>query len=120
MLFRSVVGNNTITGVLDNIFLTNKCNHFVIKGNSTITGPVSQFVQRFITTTSTLSNFIILPQTGGLTSAEVDNILNNFTYLNSNLYSTINLAGINQPRTSASDNAISFYQTRNVIIVVNT
>jgi hypothetical protein len=116
-------GNNTITGTLDSLIYLPNLSLFEIGGFNTITGPVTIFMSNILNGIQRYTRFSLTPiNPGGLTTTEVDYILNQFTnryFYTSGPTRQISMLGPNDPRSSLSDTAVSYLQSIGVIVSTN-
>lgn len=116
-------GLNTVSGTLNNLQIGNNIINISITGNNTITGPVDQFMSSILNGTFNYKELIFTPIfPGGLTSNEVDYVLNQFVsrqFAGPQLLPKVILNGTCQPRTTNSDIAVTYLQSIGVTVNTN-
>ena len=116
-------GNNTVTGSINNFPYLQTLLNFRLLGNNTVTGPVNDFITNIINGTVPFNYLQINPVSpGGLTSSEVDQIINgmvNRNWSTSNTDRRIVLKGSNSPRTNASNAAITYLSSIGIVVQTN-
>jgi hypothetical protein len=116
-------GFNTVSGTLNNLQIGDKIINIDITGNNTITGPVDQFMSSILNGTLNYRELIFTPiYPGGLTSNEVDYVLNQFVnrqFAGPQLLLKVWLNGTCQPRTTNSDVAVIYLQSIGVSVDTN-